>query len=249
MVDVDAAIITVRNSSKRLPSKSTIKITSELRSIDILIKRAQKTELPVIIATSNDPSDDIFEDIAQNHNVKIFRGSLVNKIKRWYDCFNYFKIKNALLVDGDDLAYNYEIGKRAIYQLKNLKVEMILNPSNIICGFFTYALNLNGISKLYDVAKNENIDTDVIHKFIQLANLKTSFIKLDETECNKEIRLTLDYEEDLDFFKKLYQNVSVTATGTDIVKFLEKNIIIKEINYHKQKDFLNNQMKFNESIK
>jgi spore coat polysaccharide biosynthesis protein SpsF (cytidylyltransferase family) len=61
--------------------------------------------------------------------------------------------------------------------------------------------------------------------------------------------LTLDYEEDLDFFKKLYQNVSVTATGTDIVKFLEKNIIIKEINYHKQKDFLNNQMKFNESIK
>jgi len=245
----DACIITVRNSSTRLPNKAIIKILDEFSAIDILIKRAEKTELPVIIATSKDPSDDIFEDIAQNHNVKIFRGSLLNKIKRWYDCFNHFKIQNALLVDGDDLSYNYEIGKRAIYSIKKLNVDMILNPSNIICGFFTYALNQNGIMKLYNIAKSENLDTDVIHKFIQLANLKTSYINLNENECNKEIRLTLDYEEDLTFFKKLYQNISITANGNDIVNFLENNIGIKQINYHKQKDFLDNQKKFNESIK
>jgi spore coat polysaccharide biosynthesis protein SpsF (cytidylyltransferase family) len=126
---------------------------------------------------------------------------------------------------------------------------MVLNPSNIICGFFTYALNQNGIMKLYNIAKSENLDTDVIHKFIQLANLKTSYIKLNENECNKQIRLTLDYEEDLSFFKKLYQNISITANGNDIVNFLENNIDIKQINYHKQKDFLNNQKKFNDSIK
>ena len=149
---IDACIITVRNSSTRLPNKAIIKIFNEFSAIDILIKRAQKIELPVIIATSNDPSDDIFEDIAQNHNVKIFRGSLLNKIKRWHDCFTHFDIQNALLIDGDDLSYNYEIGKRAISLIKKLKVDMVLNPSNIICGFFTYALNRNGIIKLYDVA-------------------------------------------------------------------------------------------------
>ncbi|RZD48749.1 MAG: acylneuraminate cytidylyltransferase [Thaumarchaeota archaeon] len=246
---IDVSIITVRNSSKRLPNKTIMKIFNDLRAIDILIKRVQKVGLPVIIATSTASDDDIFEEIAKNHNVKIFRGSLLNKIKRWYDCFKFFNIQNALLVDGDDLAYDYEIGKRAMSDLKKSNVEMILNPPNIICGFFTYALNQDGLSKLYNVAKSEELDTDVIHKFIQLAHLKTSFIKLKNNEYDKKIRLTLDYPEDLEFFRKLYQNISVTANGNDIVTFLENNALIKEINFHKQKDFLNNQKEFNENIK
>ena len=249
MVTIDAAIITVRNSSKRLPNKTIMKITNDLRSIDILIQRVQKTELPVIIATSNDSTDDIFEEIAKEHQVKIYRGSLLNKIKRWHGCFNYFNIENALLVDGDDLAYNYEIGKRAISQLKELKIDMVLNPPNIVCGFFTFALNKNGILKLYNIAKSEDLDTDVIDKFLELANLKTSFVKLENYESDKEIRLTLDYKEDLEFFKKLYQNVSVTVNGKDIINFLEKNISIPKINFHKQKAYLENQKKFNENVK
>jgi spore coat polysaccharide biosynthesis protein SpsF len=249
MVTIDAAVITVRNTSKRLPNKTIIKITNDLRSIDILIKRIQKTELPIIIATSNDSTDDIFEEIAKEHQVKIYRGPLLNKIKRWYDCFNYFNIENALLVDGDDLAYNYDIGKRAISQLKELKIDMVLNPQKIVCGFFTFALNKNAILKLYNVAKSEDLNTDVIDKFLELANLKTSFVKLENHESDKEIRLTLDYKEDLEFFKKLYQNVSVTANGKDIINFLEKNMFISKINFHKQKAYLENKKKFNENVK
>ena len=99
----DVAIVTVRNSSSRLPNKAIMKIKGTLRSIDIVVERAKKTGLPVIIATSTADSDDIFVDIARQRGVHIFRGSLVNKIKRWYDCFNEFGIENALIVDGDDL--------------------------------------------------------------------------------------------------------------------------------------------------
>ena len=236
-MSIDTAIITVRNSSKRLPNKAVMKITPEFRSIDILIKRSKKTGFPVILATSKDSSDDIFEDIAKEHNIKIYRGSLLNKIKRWYDCFNYFDIENALLIDGDDLSYDYEIGKRAMSYLKDLKIDMVLNPPNIVCGFFTYAVNHNGISKLYNVAKSEKLDTDVIHKFIEFANLKTSFITLENNEFDKKIRLTLDYPEDLEFFKTLYQNLDIITDGKNIVQFLEKNPHIKQINFHKQKVF------------
>ena len=76
-------VIQARTGSTRLPNKAILKISNEFSAIDILIKRVQKTELPIIIATSKEPSDDIFEDIAQKHKVKIFRGSLINKIKRW----------------------------------------------------------------------------------------------------------------------------------------------------------------------
>ena len=39
----DVAIITVRNSSSRLPNKAIMKIKNRLRSIDIVIERAKQT--------------------------------------------------------------------------------------------------------------------------------------------------------------------------------------------------------------
>ena len=35
----------------------------------------------------------------------------------------------------------------------------------------------------------------------------------------------------------------------DIIKFLEKNVLISQINFHRQKDFLANQIQFNENVK
>ena len=90
----DVAIVTVRNSSSRLPNKAIMNIKNNLRSIDIVIKRAKQTGFPVILATSISETDDIFESISKEHEIEFFRGSLLNKIKRWYDCFEKYNIKN-----------------------------------------------------------------------------------------------------------------------------------------------------------
>ncbi len=245
----DVAIVTVRNTSSRLPEKAIMNIKNNLRSIDIVIKRAKQTGFPVILATSISETDDIFESIAKQHEIEFFRGALLNKIKRWYDCFEKFNIENALLLDGDDLCHNYDIGKRALNQLKISNSDMILNPPNIVTGFFTYAIKKSGIKKIYDIVNNKNENTDVITRFIEKANLITEFVKLNDIECNENIRLTLDYEEDLQFFRKLYENVDVLENGSNVIKFLSKNKEILNINFHRQKDFLANQAKFNEDIK
>ena len=125
----------------------------------------------------------------------------------------------------------------------------ILNPPNIVTGFFTYAIKKSGIKKMYDIVNYENENTDVITRFIEKANLITEFVKLNDIECNENIRLTLDYEEDLQFFRKLYENVDILENGSNVIKFLLKNKEILNINFHRQKDFLENQAKFNEGIK
>lgn len=245
----DAAIVTVRNSSTRLPNKAIMIVKDPLRSIDIVIERAKKTGLPVIVATSTDPSDDIFEDIARQHGVQIFRGSLLNKIKRWHDCFNKFQIENALIVDGDDLANNYEIGSRALSELKSSNFDIITCPEDIVTGFFTYAMKKSAISKLFSVVPDENSNTDVIAKYIEKAKLTITFVTLEDFERNKNIRLTLDYTDDLEFFRKLYEKIDILENGKSIIDFLEKNKSIPEINFHKQIEFLNNQARFNASVK
>lgn len=245
----DAALVTVRNSSSRLPNKAIMQIKENTRSIDIVIERAKKTGLPVIITTSTDPSDDIFLEIAEQHNVHIFRGSLLNKIKRWYDCCNAFDVENILIVDGDDVANNYEIGIRALSQLKTSNFDIITCPKNIVTGFFTYAMKKVAISKLFSVVSNDDANTDVIVRYIEKAKLSITYVTLEDYEKNKNIRLTLDYVEDLEFFRKLYKNMNITENGKTIINFLENNKSISEINFHKQKDFLNNQAKFNANIK
>ena len=226
-----------------------MKIKQNMRSIDIVVERAKKTGLPVIIATSTSRDDDIFEDVANEHNVEIFRGSLLNKIKRWYDCFQKYGIENALTVDGDDLSHNYEISLRALKKLKSDNSDIVTNPDNIVTGFFTYVLSKNAINKMYELASDDQTNTDVITKYIEKANLKISFVDLLDYEQNKDIRLTLDYDDDLVFFQSMYENLDILETGKNIIDFLEKNPKIPQINFGRQKDFLANQAKFNEGVK
>ncbi len=250
MVVCDAAIVTVRNSSTRLPNKAIMEINENVKAIDIVIKRAKKTGLPVIIATSTNSQDDVFVNIAKEHDIEIFRGSLLNKIKRWKDCFTEFNIDNALLVDGDDLSYDYDIAQRAMRQLKSsISIELVKSPIETICGFFTYAITRQGIDKLFSIASANEQNTDVITKYIELAELNSENVSLLSHEKNKDFRLTLDYEEDLEFFQKLYKNIGIDVSGEDIVEYLSKNKMVSSINFHRQKEFLLNQAKFNEMVK
>jgi len=126
---------------------------------------------------------------------------------------------------------------------------MVLNPPDIVTGFFTYAIKKNGISKMYKIIQDEHENTDVITRFIEKANLITNMVKLNKIECNENIRLTLDYPEDLQFFRKLYERIDILEDAENILKFLSENKQILQINSHRQKDFLENQSKFNEGIK
>ena len=241
------AIVTVRNSSKRLPNKAIMEILGE-KTIEIVIKRAKKTGYPVILATSTHHSDDIFEQIAEYNGVDIFRGSLLNKLKRWKDCFDVFNIDAALVVDGDDLLYNYQIGKRAIEQLETSRADIVKHPDNIVCGFFTYAFNYSALIKMNRFTSNETLNTDVITEFLDNSPLKVIEVTLKEWEKNRPYRLTLDYQEDFAMFRALLSNVGANATGREIIEFLDSHKVISKINMHRQKDFLENQKNFNQAV-
>lgn len=242
-----AALVTVRNSSTRLPGKAIEYVTAEKRSVEIVIERAKLTGYEVIVCTSTDSSDDVFEGIATANQVNIYRGNLLNKLTRWYDCINSNKLDYVLLVDGDDLLYDYNIAHRAINQLINSGLEMVSHPINIICGFFTYALSRTGAFKLFNASKGYP-DTDVITEFINMSGIMINDINLYEWERNKKIRLTLDYPEDLEMFCKFFQHNGYQIDGKKVVKFFEKHPEIAEINYFRQNEFLINQQNFNQRI-
>ena len=96
-------------------------------------------------------------------------------------------------------------------------LDLVLNTKEIVCGLFTYVISRNGICKLFKTAKSNDIDTDVPSMFMEIADLNKEYVSLSESEKNKNIRLTLDYEDDLQFFRKLFQNIGILVTGNDII--------------------------------
>ena len=80
----NTGFITVRTSSTRL-LKCLLPLGDET-VISHVVKRSISYGIEPIICTSTDISDDVLEGIATQLGVKCFRGSLVNKLKRWLDC-------------------------------------------------------------------------------------------------------------------------------------------------------------------
>ena len=242
-------IVSARCSSSRLPNKALLEIKDNLRSIEIVIERAKLIGLPVILATSSDSSDDELEKIAEKHNILIFRGELQNKIKRWRDCFKKFEIDYAIQIDGDDLCYDFNLAKNALEKIHNNEYDIITCKKEVVTGLFTFALTKNSIENLFSIAKESSINTDIIIKFIEKAKLKVGFVETSSLEIEKNIRLTLDYDEDFRFFKKLYSLIDIRASTKEIIEFLVSNPSMTQINFHKQADFIRNQEKFNNSVK
>ena len=81
-------LIAARAGSTRLPSKHFLKVNSKLKLIDLCILRLKRVKLAnkIFICTTNKKEDDKFKKICKNHDIKLFRGSSNNVLKRLVDC-------------------------------------------------------------------------------------------------------------------------------------------------------------------
>jgi spore coat polysaccharide biosynthesis protein SpsF (cytidylyltransferase family) len=234
------AIITARSDSSRFPNKILENITCKYKSIDILILRAKCVSDNVILATTNQNTDNELINYVENkYSIKIFRGSKDNKLKRWYDCLKKYDLNFGCFIDGDDLAFDYNLYKDGLNLIKNDNLEIVELDKKIITGLFTYVISLEGLRKMskYFLKKN---DTEIIAPFILKAQLKSNILPIDSKIKNKNIRLTFDYKEDLYLFKKIYDHFSVIDNSNLIVDYLIKNPNLAKINYFREIDWATN---------
>ena len=77
-------------------------------------------------------------------------------------------------------------------------------------------------------------------------NLKFHSLNLKK---GKKIRFTLDYPEDLVFFRKIYSKFPFTVETTKVINYLKRFKNISKINYFRQNDYLTNQRKIMKDYK
>ena len=77
------AILQARTSSSRLPRKALLPLAGYPVSV-LAALRAGNRGMPVVVATSDDRSDDELADVLRSHNLTTFRGPLEDVLGRYH---------------------------------------------------------------------------------------------------------------------------------------------------------------------
>jgi spore coat polysaccharide biosynthesis protein SpsF (cytidylyltransferase family)/aryl-alcohol dehydrogenase-like predicted oxidoreductase len=86
------AVLQARTNSSRLPGKVLLPING-VPLVVLAAKRAANTGRQVVVATSNEPSDDGLTAIVEQYGLSCFRGSLENTLKRIVDALSEYDDK------------------------------------------------------------------------------------------------------------------------------------------------------------
>ena len=230
-------MVTVRTSSSRLPSKCLLAF-GEMNVIQHIIRRAKHYNIDPIICTSIDSSDDILEEIARAEKVNFFRGSLNNKLLRWYNCAEKFGLEYFHTVDADDPFFDGSEMHRSIKLLNEDNYDIVCPTESSSSGGATvgYSLKTSIIKKAL-VGLDDNTDTEMMWYYIDKIENLRKYI-LNETYSNtSKVRLTLDYQEDYWLLKSIQNILGNLVSNEDIYIFLKNNPDFYKINWFRNMEW------------
>jgi spore coat polysaccharide biosynthesis protein SpsF len=237
--------ITVRSDSSRLPQKALLPIRGR-KIIEHIIDRAKVIRGldGVVVCTSDRPQDDVLEKIAQREGVLCFRGSLEDKLERWRGAAEKFGADYIITLDGDDPFFDPELIELEIKQIKEEEPDFLNIPKGLVCGASEFGIRTKALQKV--CAIKDTRDTEMMWVYFTDTGLfkVVDFKVTDPIFWNEKIRLTLDYPEDYEFFKRVFEELNMTRNTIPlrvILKLLEEKPEIPEINLFRQQEFLDNQ--------
>lgn len=239
-----AVLITARMGSTRLPNKALICMYRDVPVIEHIIKRAQATKNvnEIILCTTTLKEDDVLSLIAKKCGILVFRGSTDDKLERWNEAVEKYKIDYFATMDGDDPFCVPELIDKSILQIISQDVDFI-ESTEVITGLFTYAIKSTALKKVCEI--KDSSSTEMMWTYFK----DTGLFKIKNLQdipselIRRDIRLTLDYPEDLSLFIRIFNKIpgEENINIQKVVNLLDNYPKLKEVNFFRQKDFIANQ--------
>jgi len=199
--------ITVRMKSTRLPKKVILKIKGKCY-IDHLIERLKLAKRPseIVLCTSTLKEDDFLIDITKEHKIKFFRGHPDDVMLRIY---NGAKENNAdVLVSttGDNAFVD------AVFMDKMIEFFEENNADYVFCddlpiGTTSHIVRMTAIEDA--IKRKDVVDTEIWGGYLNRPEIYKVFeFKVsDPLFHHPDLRLTLDYPEDYELFKRIFDEL------------------------------------------
>ena len=217
------AILQARTSSSRLPNKVLQEINGVpmiLRQIDRIIRAKRISKL--IVATSDDSSEDALVEILEKHGVEFSRGSLENVFQRFLSVINSEDSESFIRLTGDCPLVMPTIIDDV---LDSFNPEIYDYMSNTIEPSFPDGLDVEVFTKaaFLDLENLGLTDEECEHVTLAFHRNKENF-RLANFRGNPDrsnMRWTVDYPQDLDFVRSVYSYFKGRESIFDYQEVLE----------------------------
>lgn len=234
-------IIEARTDSKRFKKKILKKLYKNLSVLEyLLIKlKSQKITNKIIVATTNKKNDDIICKICKKSKIKFFRGSENNLIKRVSDAAKKFDIEHIIQLTADNPFIDLSTVKKLTKIYLSGKYDFVTNslqrsfPIGADIRVFSLKKLIEGKNKVRGTKKQHTC-----HYFVTNLN-KIKFYNLigKKNYYRPNLRLTLDYPEDLKLYKILFKKLKDKTNLKNVINFLDKNPELVKINANKKSPY------------
>ena len=228
-------LITARLKSTRLPEKLLREVEGHPIFTHMLdrLKLANRID-EIIICTSTNPQDDRLEELAQAQGVSCFRGDEDDVLKRLYNASVSFDLDYILNITADCPFVDPIYVDKIVEAFETTNADLIRTFS-LPHGAFSYGINPVALSQILEIKADNN--TEVWGRYFTDTDLfKIYDLPINNPlHCQPGLRMTLDYPEDLEFFKAvfaaLYKPGQVFSLD-EILLFLRDHPEVVAINSH-----------------
>lgn len=207
-------ILQVRNGSSRLPNKMSLPFYYSKTIPEIIISRIKEgfPEIPFIIATTTNNSDDSFVELADKMGIHIYRGSENNVLNRFLGVRNLVSAKNFIRVCGDNPFIDIDLTRQLVENWKDeydyLTYMIDGKPSmKTSFGFFCEMASFDSLEKTGDLTNDkyylEHV-TNYIYTHEKYFNIKWLDVN-SVLEENPYLRFTVDTQIDFEIAKSIFE--------------------------------------------
>ena len=207
-------IIQARTSSSRFPNKVLFPLCGEPLLIR-MVERVKQAKLAgtVVVATSNDTSDNIISSLCNSNHIKCFRGSINDLLDRHYKTALEYGANAMVKIPSDCPLIDPDVIDRVIkYYIDNHpKFDYVsnLHPATYPDGNDVEIMSFRTLETAWEEAKRQ-LEREHTTPYIweSLDKFKIGNITWETgMDFSMSHRWTIDYEEDYQFINQVYNEL------------------------------------------
>lgn len=219
------AILTpARLHSSRLPRKMFLDIEGR-PALWYVLDRMKMAKLPGlrVVCTSTNPADQDIVAFAESQGWLAFCGDEEDVLQRYLDAAAHYGLEFMVNVDGDDLFCSEDYVDRIIDHYRKTGADYI-QCHGLPFGGAPTGVKINALREV--CSRKTDAHTQGWGKyFVQSGLFRVEAIQADENVNRPEYRMSLDYPEDLEFFRAVVRGLDPRHEGpmrlVDVVAFLD----------------------------
>lgn len=227
------AIIQARMGSARLRGKSLMPVAGVtlLTRVISMIKKLQKIN-DIMVATTDLPEDDPIVALSNSLNVKIYRGSALNVMERFYNASIDLKETDTIVRFTADNPFNNEAITNDLLK-KHLEHKNDYTHIDSLSHIVAEFISVRALREAFENGRLDNFDkehvTPYFRKHGDVFRIETYPADYLGLRHDLDKYLTIDNREDIERFERMIAELGIgdknPADYSNLYSFLEKNYL------------------------